>query len=848
MNQAICQTAPHDLFVRKSAENAFGYNWCIVIRTPASTSTAVFGIGVERVKRILLALLIGAGALWGAVPTPEEHFGHRMGAARKLVAWDQVVSYFEALDRESDLIRTETLGRSTEGKPFIAAIISSATTLSDLDRYLEIQQKLADPRGVSPDEVEALVDEGKTVVMITCSIHSTEVASTHTAAEFAHRMITGQGKETKAILENVIFILVPSLNPDGVEIVRQWYEKTLDTPYEGTSPPELYQKYVGHDNNRDWYIFSQAETQIAVSRLHNVWHPQIVYDVHQMGPYGARMFVPPWLDPVDPNIDPMIVQLCNMIGIGMAADLTGAGKKGVVINAIYDFWTPARHYQAYHGGMRILSESASARLATPIDIQPTQIRGEGRGFDPRSRSWNYVEPWLGGGWTVRDIVDYQLIAWESCLYQAAVRRADLLRAFHGIGRRAVKRTSPYAFVVPASQRDPGSARKLMETLAFGMIEVERAGSEFIADGTTFAAGDYVIRMQQPYSSWAKTLLEVQDYPDMRQYPGGPPKRPYDVTAHTLPLLMGVEVATVKDRFEAPLDSAGSFIFDLKGRRPADGGLAASDIDSWKEVNRIWREEGAVWRDELTGDFFARRPDGIDTLEVKAPRVGLYRSWVPSMDEGWTRWTLEQFGFEYTRITNDMVLDGNLQDAFDVIVFPDQSASSLEQGYRRGSMPEEYTGGLNNRAAASLKSFLAGGGTLVFFNRSTEYAINNMGIDASNVVSTLRNSQYYSPGSLLSVRLERHPLTYGLPRNIAIWSQGSPVFAAGRPRQARTVARYPDTDILASGWLLGENHLTGRAALLEVPFGKGRAILFGMRPQYRGQSYDTFKLFFNALTR
>ena len=794
----------------------------------------------------LAASTLAVTAVAADPPSPESYFGHRMGADRKLVAWDKVVSYFQELDRASDKIQVETLGESVEGRPFIAATIAAADTLRDLDRYRDIQQRLADPRGTPEDEASRLIAEGKSVVMITCSIHSTEVGSTHTAIEFAHRMITADTPKIRAILENTIFLLVPSLNPDGIEIVRRWYNQTLGTKFEGTGPPELYHKYVGHDNNRDWYIFSQPETRLAISKLHNVWHPQIVYDVHQQRPYGSRMFIPPWLDPIDPNIDPILVQFCNMIGTGMAADLTAAGKKGVVINASYDFWTPARHYQAYHAGMRILSESASARLATPITVKPDEVRARRRGYDARVRSWNYVEPWLGGEWKVRDIVDYQLIAWESCLWQAAVRREDLLGGFYRIGAKAVTRTSPQAFVIPALQRDPGSARKMLETLAFGMVEIDRATDAFRAGGKRYPADSYVVRMRQPYSSWAKTLLERQDYPDLRQYPGGPPKRPYDVTAHTLPLLMGVEVATIKKSFRAPLERATEFEFTLKGRRPAAGGFAAFDVNSWKEVNRVWDQGGEVRRDKLTGDFYSSTVEDIETAPLPRPRVGLYKSFVASMDEGWTRWLIEQFGFRYQNVTNPEIIAGSLRREFDVLVFPDQGASTMENGHRKDSMPREYTGGLNSRAVASLKAFLSEGGTCVFLNRSTEFALKQLGVAAKNVVADAKNTEFYSPGSLLKVKLRRHPLTLGLPSEVAVWSQGSPAWDA--PEGATAVGSYPDSGLLASGWLLGEEKIAKRAALLEVPFGKGRVILFGMRPQYRAQSYQTFKLFFNALTR
>ena len=275
--------------------------------------------------------------------------------------------------KRSDKIRVEELGKTAEGRPFIAATISSAATLRNLDHYREIQAQAGRSAAHHARRSGRLITEGKTVVVITCSIHATEVASTHSAIQFVYNLLTQDTPKFRAILDNVIIVLVPSQNPDGVDIVTRWYRKTLGTPYEGTAPPELYQKYVGHDNNRDWYIFSQPETRLTVS-LQNAWHPQIVYDVHQQGSYASRMFVPPWLNPIDPNVDATLAQEGNYLGLGVAADLTAAGKKGVVTNALYDFWAPARQYMAYHAGIRILSEAASASLASPLTVRPDQIQ------------------------------------------------------------------------------------------------------------------------------------------------------------------------------------------------------------------------------------------------------------------------------------------------------------------------------------------------------------------------------------------------------------------------------------------------------------------------------------------
>ncbi|MBL8241029.1 MAG: hypothetical protein JNM66_26645 [Bryobacterales bacterium] len=787
--------------------------------------------------RRLLALLLISGALRAAPVTPAAHFGHRMGADYKVLDWDRVVSYFGLLEKGSNRIRVREYGKTAEGRPLIYAAIAAPETLRNLARYQQIQKKLADPRLTPVQEAEALIAEGKTVVLITCTIHATEIASTHTAVEFAYKLATATDPKSLAVLNNTIILLVPSLNPDGLDIVSKWYRSTLNTPYEGTSPPELYQKYTGHDNNRDWYIFSQPETRATISQLHNTWHPQIVYDVHQQGTNASRMFVPPWLDPVDPNIDPIITQWCNALGTGMAADMTAAGLKGIALNAIYDYWTPARHYQSYHGAMRILSETASARIASPITIRPDQLRGEALGYSPAKSTWNHLEVWPGGTWRLRDIVDYQMVAFESLLFQAATRRADLLRSFYRINERASRRLEPFAFLVPARQRDPGAAMQLLKTLAFGAVEIEVARESFTADGRQYSAGDYIVRLQQPFSSFAKTLLEKQNYPDLRLYPGGPPRRPYDVTAHTLPLLMGVDVHTIKDSFAARAERATTF--QPKLLKPS-GDLAATDTAAYAAIAHAWKNGRAVYRDSATGDFYFAAGDG--RKQLRQPRIGLYRSHSPVMDEGWTRWLLDTTGWVYSRPGNEEIRAGSLRDRYDVILFPDQTSGSIAEGYFAGSMPDAYTGGLGEPGAKALRAFAEAGGTLVFLNRSTAYAGRNLGLPVTNLLQSVSNREFYCPGSLLNVSVdERSPLSYGLPREFAIWMEGSPAWES-----EFGVVRYPASNILASGWLLGERFLAGKSALLDIPVGRGRAILFGMRPQYRAQSYLTFKLLFNAL--
>lgn len=782
-----------------------------------------------RTKIWLGLLLAVVPCLHAAVPTPESHFGHKIGVDRELLDWDKVVSYFQLLAKSSDKIRVAEYGRTAEGRPLIVATIAAPETLKNLDHYKQIQRRLADPRTTTPAQAEPLFAEGKNIILMTCSIHATEVASTHSAVEFAYRLVTEDSPHFRAILNNDILLLSPSINPDGVDIVTKWYRKTLGTKFEGSSPPELYQKYVGHDNNRDWYIFSQPETRATISQLHNVWHPEIVYDVHQQGAGGSRIFIPPWLDPIEPNIDPILSQEMNALGANMASDLTVQGKTGVAIHAAYDFWSPSRHYQSFHGGLRILTESASAKLATPITLTKDEIEPTSLGYNPRERSWNYLQPWMGGTWRLRDIIDYQEAAFESLLYNAALKREEMLRAFYTVNSHMIQPRELWGIVIPKDQRDPGATRKLLETLEFGDVEISQD-----------ARGNYVVPMNQPYSGWAKSLLERQVYPTDLLYPGGPPKRPYDVTAHTLPLLFGVDVQFVEKSPAGTLRKYKSAPFGRNADLSKPTYLA-SDTDGWKAANAAWAKGQTVYRN-AAGDFSFASAPGFTA--VKRPRVGLYKSWNANMDEGWTRWLLEDFGFAYTSLRNADVHAGNLRARFDSIILPDEIPNLLQSGPRAGSLPPEYMSGLGDKGAEALKEFAAAGGTVICLNKSSSWAIDHLGVKAKNVLAGVANKDFYSPGSLLNAKLDlKNPITKGLPENITVWSEASPAFTTDEI----SVAKFTETNPLASGWLLGEKLITGKTALVDAPTGKGHIFLFGMRPQYRAQSYLTFKLFFNAIS-
>ncbi len=768
-----------------------------------------------RIPKPILTLWWGAALLAvvpsaaQVIPAPEEVLGFVPGADSRLVEWPVLVDYYRQLANASNRVQYRELGKTTLGAPFVALVISSADNMQRLEEIRSINLRLADPRRITSDtERYDLLRTGKTIVLITSSIHSTEVGGHLSPTLIAHQLATGSSPEILDILDNTVLLLVPSLNPDGVTIVTRWYNETLGTPAEGSGPPELYHHYVGHDNNRDWYAFTQVETQLTIDSLHNYWHPQIVHDIHQQGQTGSRFFLPPFLDPIEPNVDPLIVVGYNTLGTYMAWELTGQGKKGVVVNSTYDAWTPARSYQHHHAGVRVLSETASARLATPIDVPFESLRG-GRGFDAQQSSWNFADPWQGGRWTLADIVDYQSSGAIALLRHAAANRSVWLSNFLTIGERAVAGWEewPYAYLIPPDQNNVIGVNAVLKILHRGMVEVRRAESDFLADGATYPAGTLVLVLQQPYASFGKALLERQVYPDLRQYPGGPPRAPYDVTAHTLPLLMNVEVVAVRDEFEASLS------------------------------------------DPVTPPEFAYRYDGLSRETNVRGLVGLYQSHNPSMDEGWTRWIFEQWDIPYQSLEDEAIRTGDLQ-RYDAIVIPDMSPRSINEGLPGDVYPAQYAGGIGSEGQQALRNYVEQGGTLVVLNAASAFAIATFGLPVSNALQGMDSQEFYAPGTLFRVDLDSsNPLTENMPASAAAWFQRSPAFEVTDPSaNVQIVARYPANpdSILLSGWVLHPERLSNRAALLEARVGAGRVVIFGFRPQYRAQSIGTYPLLFNAL--
>jgi len=831
----------------------------------------------------LAATFLSGIALSAQVKSPQDYLGFRVGDDYKLADWQQITGYFDELGKSSNRVHVDVIGQTTLKRPFVRVTITSPENYAKIAQYEEITHRLADPRGLPAEEADRLISEGKSVIAITCSVHATEVAAAQMSMELAYNMATKNTAEVKNILDNVIFLLVPSLNPDGLDTVVNWYKKNLKTPFEAAPVPEIYHHYAGHDNNRDWYMFTLAETRNTIDGVYKKWHPQVLYDVHQMGNTGARLFVPPFMDPYEPNIDPIIIQGASFIGQAMMNRLIGEGKTGITTNSVYDSWTPARAYQHYHGAVRILSEAASVQYASPIKQNFSDLR-PGLGYDPRTVSWKFPALWRGGEWHLRDIVDYELTAAMGALENMAYYRERWLRNFYTVQKRAVERKgTPYAFVIPPDQRDPVTAVEMLNVLQFGEVEIEQAQSAFTGDGVQYPKGTYVIRMAQPFGAFAKTMMEKQVYPDLREYPGGPPQRPYDVTAHTLPMQMGVKVITVTQPFQASLTklekvTAASGVVDSG---PAKAYILDHDSNaSMKALNRLMKEKADVyWAAKAitvknkvypAGTMIIPATPGIepklqaiardtsvnfvasnDRLNVQAyklipPRIALYKSYVASMDEGWTRLVFENYDFSYTNILDKDIRAGSLRSKFDVIIIPGElSETQIIEGHRAGAVPPEFAGGIGESGVQSLRDFVNDGGTLVTMDKATEFAAKQFALPVKNTLEGVRPQDFYVPGSLLKVVLDTdNPIAYGMPRETAAFVEQNAAFEV--TGNAKSVATYPLTNPLMSGWILGDEKLFGKTAVVDVPVGRGRIILLSIRPQFRAQVRGTYKLLFNSL--
>ena len=938
---------------------------------------------ILRLLVLVLALFPGAAiAQLVAIPSPEEHFGHPIGADRKLVSWAELVDYLRLVGERSPRVNVREIGPTTAGRPFVLVEVSSERTMANVDRYRELQRRLyfqghrpgADPATAHTEaEREELFRDGKAVVLITCTIHATEVGAAQMSLELVHELATDRSDRLEEILDDVILLLVPSMNPDGQAMIADWYNDHVGTEHEASPIPWLYHPYVGHDNNRDMYMYTQMETRHVGQVLYEEWFPSIWLDEHQMGSSGPRIFTMPATDPININVHPLIYRLNGIYGQAQAAALEAAGKVGIIYDQTYtNYWEGALAWTGWwHNQVGMLTEVASARIATPLEQRLATLGEVPAGPREDSQSarrrmlehpeeplppptdvqprTSYPRPWLGGTWRLRDIVDYELVVTHALLETASSTRRRLLEQIYEVNRTTIaqflkgqKRSeseggygalpeaieaerdtgrvmagsmgspdTPYAILVPEDQHDPPTASKMLRLLERAGVIVERASAPFEAGGRSYPQGTYVIRLAQVFGRYAKDMLERQHYPEVRRTPTAPPEPPYDVTAWSLGLQMGVETRFVDAPFDATLET-------LDGVSVPSGGIEGSgDVflvdahynDGFALANRLESEGARIRRATKRFTSGARRfsagtwifdrvarariesfaaelgllvlavgrAPAVELVGVDPPRIALYQPWGSNMDEGWTRWLLDDFGFDYVTLhpqdlRGELVPEavraewpphvaayapeasatGPLAERFDVLVFTHQEGKDIVDGDDYAILPAAYRGGIGQKGLESVWDFVESGRTVVALGDATGLFIDRWPIPVRNAVLDLNRDAFLIPGSILEIQSDpTHPLAWGMPRDSYGYFIRSPVFdlTEGFASQHTTIAvRYPNQELNASGWTRGAEHIAGRAAAVQVDFeGGGRLVLLGLRPQHRAQTHATFKLLFNALT-
>jgi len=851
---------------------------------------------------VLLALILALTVQVQAqgIPSPEAFFGFRIGADGKLARWDKLVEYYDLLDRESDRIQVVHMGESTLGNPFLSIFISSPENLADLDQIKRRNAILQDPRGHSQGEIDDAVENGKVVFVQSYGLHASEVAASQTIAEVTWEMATRTDDLMLEILDNTVAIMIPCFNPDGEIMIVDWYNRWVGTEYEGASLPYLYHYYIGHDNNRDAFMTNTVESEYGAEILFREWIPQGYIDHHQMGSYTARMAIPPYAEPIRPEADPLVWREMDWYGAYMGYKMDEAGLRGALGGAIYSGWGHFGFHwiTPFHNIAGMLTEGASARLATPIYIQPDQLEGS-RGFPEYAEQTTFPSPWPGGWWHVRDIVEMQKVATTSVLEMAAKSRETVLRNAYNKAARQTQRGldgEVRAFVIPAEQHDPLTMQKLVEKLLGQGITVERAEAEFVHEGRVYGTGSYVVSMAQPKRGLIRWVLGQTYYPDntFTRNRDGSPMRPYDLSTDNFAEFMGVRVDPVGTPVEANLSVVSGWV-DPRGAVDTGSGRYVLDgrlndafhamnllFDAGAELRRVdgdgnglrtgdfvvtggvSPEEAATIADETGVDFRALTADvsGV-SHPLERQRIGMYqRYWGGNMDEGWTRLMLEDFAFPYTTLMDEDILAGDLADRYDVIILPSDSkmmmmgpSEDLGGEYSRyldpSSVPPEYRSGFGTGGVEALEDFVKEGGTLMTFAEAGDLPIDAFHLSVRNVLGGPEGDDFWAPGSTLKVNVNNaNPFAYGMPdAALALFLAGGQVYETLPGPESEGVERivtYVDRNVLQSGWLLGEDVIANKAAVVSVRHGEGTVYLIGFRAQHRHQTHGTYKLVFNAL--
>jgi len=842
-----------------------------------------------------------------SVPKPEEHFGFVPGSDYMLFNYEQLIGYLEKLDKASPMLKLVENGQSPMGRKMYIAFISSEENINNLDRLREINKELA----LNPDLTEIqqaeYVKDGRVFFLATLSMHSTEVAPSQALPLIAYQLITTDDPLLKKYLDDVVYMVVPNHNPDGMDFVVENYNKYKGTQYEGASLPRVYHKYVGHDNNRDFVTLSQEDTK-AISRIFDLdWFPQVMIEKHQMGSTSIRYYVPPTTDPIAENIDAELWAWTGIFGTNMLRDLTSEGLAGVGQKTLYDdYWPGSTETCIWKNVIGMLTEAASAREASPVYIEPNELQ-VGKGLSEYEKSINFPLPWPGGWWHLGDIVKLEIESTNSIIKTASLLKNDILKFRNDICKREVekgKTEPPYYFVVPAEQADQSELIALVELMKEHGINTFQLTEDYTLNGINLKTGDIVYPLAQPFRAFLKEVMEKQEYPVRHFTPGGEIMRPYDITSWSLPLHRGLKSYEIKARdtgFETKLKPLTEVYNPLKSeyKLPAvfsvtsNGSFKASFIAMQKglKVSRLNKEvsingkayakgsfviqgnEGEqfnnIVKESLTEPGFIEEPGKLELSAVSMPRIALVETYFHDMDAGWTRYLFDTYKLPFTVLHPDEFEKTDFVKNYDIVIFPGTGKNYLMTGkpgsetnpYMSSYHPD-YIKGMGKKGLEKLMLFVNDGGKIISWGPSTDLFTGMLEITLdkekkeefmlpfSNVADQARKDGLLVPGSLIRMKLKKdHPLTFGMPEEVGVFYRGNPLFNTTVPRfdmDRRVIGAFAEKEILMSGYCEKEEKMAEKPAMIWIKKGKGEFILYSFNPQFRASTPATYKLLFNAL--
>ncbi len=803
-----------------------------------------------------------AGAQAVNVQKPSDYFGFKPGTDRMLLDYEQLIDYLKILDAASPRLKMTEIGKSPMGKPMYIAFFSAEANINNLDRLKEINKELALNPDLSKAQQAKLVKEGKVFFTATLSMHSDEVGPAQAASLIAYELVTTQNPQVLGWMDNVVYMMVPCHNPDGMDFVVHNYRKYAGTKYEGASLPRVYHKYVGHDNNRDFVILSQEDTKNIQRIFTQTWFPQVMVEKHQMGSTGPRYYVPPNSDPIAENIDASMWTWTGIFGQNLINDMTAAGLAGVSQHYAFDnYWPGSTETCIWQNVIAFLTECASARYATPIYIEPNELSVGGKGLSEYKKSINMPLPWKGGWWRLGDIVQYEITSTKSILKTASLYHDKILAFRNDLCRKNVtlgKTEPPYYYIMPMQQHDESELVNLVNLLGEQGVSVYKMDKDYVFDGHVYHAGDLVVPLAQPFRSFIKEVMEKQKYPLRHYTPGGKIIKPYDITTWSLPLQRQITCYEIDKRYkdmeagltpvkhpfsllEKPLKGAATALFPVtynesfKAAFLADkNGLTVERLKREAEVNGkqvpagsfvISGSNAKAW-DLLDREikFQPLQVDDRSSLSLTSfhmPKIALIETYYSDMDAGWTRYIFDTYHIGYTVLHPDRIPSADL-GSYDVIVFPSSSkevllngAGGSGNGYYMATYAPEYRKGMGNKGLKKLMTFMDNGGLIISWGSSTalfeekqtitrpkgkkDTVTETFRLPYRDISKDLQSKGLYVAGALIRVTLLKDsPLTMGLPADIGVFSRGRPVFATSIP--------YFDMDRRVIGWYPEENIL------------------------------------------